>query len=153
MTERATRALEFADDFERTDDGFEATHATFETTVGVGGDGCRVVVVLPTLDAAVVEESVPDVIEDGWFETLERRLDGVEGVTGSADVTEPTIERGEDAVVVEVGFSGGDAAAAAKAVVNYVEGTWFEGVIPGYDYVETVQSVREQAHQQGSSGR
>lgn len=152
MTERARDALASADGFERSGDEFAATHATFDATVAVEDDACRVVVELPTLDAAVVDEEVPDVVADGWFETFERRLGGVEGVAASADVSEPAVERREETVVVEAAFSGGDAAEEARALVNYVEGTWFEGIVPGYDYVEEVQAVRERAHQQGSSG-
>jgi hypothetical protein len=45
----------------------------------------------------------------------------------------------------------GKAADDALALVNYVEGTWFQGVVPGYDYVEKVQSMREQAAQNAQS--
>jgi hypothetical protein len=154
MTDRATQALAADDGFERRGDRFVATHTTFDATADADGDGCRLELALPTLDAAVEGETVADVVEDGWFETFERRLDGVDAVTRTATVEPPTVERTDDSVVVETRLAdaGDDAAEDARAVVNYVEGTWFEGVVPGYDYVETVEAVRKQAHQQGSTG-
>jgi len=55
-----------------------------------------------------------------------------------------------DDVVVEVTFDGGaDPAADAEALVNFLEGTWFQGIVPGYEYREDVQSMRERAHERG----
>jgi hypothetical protein len=141
--------LDASEEFAAEDDRYRATTATFDAWV-TPGDRWRVVVEVPTLDAAVAEESVADVVEDGWFETLERRLADVTGVTRTDDVTPPTVERRAETVVVETAFApGGDPAAEALALVNFVEGTWFQGVVPGYDYVEEVAAMRESARRRG----
>lgn len=147
MTEDATRAFEHHEAFERTGNGFAATTTPFEATVRAEGDDYLVAVRLPTLDAVVVGETVAPVVEDGWFETLERRLADADGVTQAADLDAPALERRGDVVLVEVGFSAraSIAAAEAKAVVDYVEGTYMQGVIPGYEYDDPVAAVRERA--------
>lgn len=151
MTERKpTAAFESHDAFESAEgDVYEVETATFEATVHAGGSRCHVTCELPTLDAAVEGEDVADVVEEGWYETLERRLAEIRGVT-SATVADPDLSRSGERVVVETSLEGtADPAGDALAVVNYVEGTWFQGVIPGYDYVEAVESVRERARQRG----
>ncbi|WP_232686377.1 DUF5813 family protein [Halobacterium zhouii] len=142
----AEAAFEDHRHFERTDDGFAPTTNDFEATVALRDDAVSVTVTLPTLDAATTEP-VADVVEDGWYETFERRVEDAPGVAIADDVAAPDVERGTDEVTVETRVSGDDDTAAddALALVNYVEGTWFQGIIPGYDYVEEVQAMREQA--------
>ncbi|MFC7046905.1 DUF5813 family protein [Halobacteriaceae archaeon GCM10025711] len=136
-------------DFERDGDAYVATATQFDATVTVDEDAHHVRVTVPMLDAVVVGETVAPVVEEGWYETFELRLEDVSGVLRTDDVSEPTVTRDGDAAVVEATFEADGRAAAeeAMALVNYVEGTWFEGVIPGYEYVEEIQAMRERAHQ------
>lgn len=120
----------------------------WDATVTVQDDAVAISVEVPMLDEVVEEETVAPVVEDGWFETLERRLEDVDGVT-YADVTDIDVSRGGRQVTVAATLEPrpGKVADDTLAIVNYVEGTWFEGVIPGYPYVEKVQAMREQAAQ------
>jgi ATP phosphoribosyltransferase len=43
------------------------------------------------------------------------------------------------------------AADIAKAFVEYVEGTYVEGVIPGYEYADPVAGLRQRARQTGEA--
>lgn len=132
--------------------GYAVETATFDAEVIPGSESVRVTVELPSLDAAVVGESVADVVEDGWFETLDRRLEGVVDVT-PASVTAPVVDRFTDTVVVavEVTPRQGSTVEDVLAVVNFIEGTWVGGIIPGYEYVEAVESVRSSAAETGGT--
>jgi hypothetical protein len=170
--ERVERAFRQHPSFEQSDDGesdateFETTFTPFETVVtatATENDGdtheYRVVVRAPQIDAVVEGEDVGEVVQSGWFETLERRLDDAHTVADAEGATPPEIERegtGEDAaVVVTVAFERADperAAEDAKAIVEYVEGTWVQGLIPGYDYREPAATFRERARQNYDEG-
>lgn len=132
--------------FEQVDDGWTPTTNDWDATISVGDETVHITVEVPVLDEVVEEESVAPVVEDGWYETLERRLEDVDGVT-YATVTGLDVERGGRYVTVEATLQSrpGKTADDALAIVNFVEGTWFEGIIPGYPYVEKVQAMREQA--------
>lgn len=134
--------------FERTDGGFEPTTNDWDATVTVADDQVEIAVVVPTL-AAATTEPVADVVEDGWFDTFERRVADADGVTLADDVDVASVTREDGDVAVELTLTPrtGKAADDALALVNFVEGTWFQGVIPGYDYVEKVQEMRQQAAQ------
>lgn len=143
--------------FARVDERGESTANEFEPTTNdwdahtVVTDGTvELVVTVPTL-SAVVNEPVADVVEDGWYDTFERRVVDADSVTLADDVTVTDVSRADGDVTVELTMTPrtGKAADDALALVNYVEGTWFQGVIPGYDYVETVQSMRDRAAQNG----
>jgi hypothetical protein len=147
---RFTRA---ADQREATDAAFEPTTNDWDARAVVDDGGVELSVTVPTL-SAVVNEPVADVVEDGWYDTFERRVVDADSVTLADDVTVTDVSRADGGVHVELAMTprSGKAADDALALVNYVEGTWFEGVIPGYDYVEKVQSMRERAAQNGQEG-
>jgi hypothetical protein len=134
------------------DDGtaFAPTVTDWTATAVVDGDAVAIEVRVPTLQAAT-EEDVADVVTEGWFDTFERRVADADSVTLADDVTVESVARDGGDIVVALALDPRDGKAAddALALVNYVEGTWFEGVIPGYDYREDVQELRESAHQQG----
>jgi len=120
--------------------------ATVDAAVG------RLRVELPTLTAAVEGDAVGDAVADGWFRTLERRLEHVEGVTRGPDPDPPELVRGVETVTVEFDLdlgAGSVPADDAAALVRFVEGTWFEGIVPGYDYREDVEAMRNRAHEKG----
>lgn len=148
MTKGTTAAFESHGRFvHEKDDVFELAGLDFEAWVRVGTEEIVLVQELPMLDATVVGESVAPVVEDGWFDTFERRVEDVTNVT-NVDLREPSIDREGELIHLEIRFpaeAGGPEEAIAAA--NYIEGTWVEGIIPGYEYDETVQSIRSRARQ------
>ena len=159
--ENVARAFRQHPSFETVDDEFEVTFTPLGGVVTIGeesaGDAAeyRVVVTAPDIDAVVEGETVADVVRDGWFDTLERRLDDAHTVADAEEATEPTVERKGEDVVVTVTFRRADperAAEDAKAIVEYVEGTWVQGLIPGYDYRDPAATFRERARQNYDEG-
>jgi len=147
------------DAFEPTDGGFEYVKTSFDATVSVERsddvDGTpyrvEVTVRVPTLDAVVAGETVADVVEDGWYETFERRMEDAFDVARS-DGDPPAVERDaeNESIVVELSFETRDVRRAvedAAALVEYVEGTYVQGVIPGYDYRDPVAGLLDRARQ------
>ncbi|MFB6224393.1 MAG: DUF5813 family protein [Haloarcula sp.] len=115
----------------------------------------EVTVRAPTLQAATSDE-VGDAVIDGWFETLERRLEDAPKATRTAvELDEYSVTQEEEQVVVTFQYTKGgerQAADVAKTLVEYVEGTYVEGVIPGYDYVGVVADLLDSASTGGSEG-
>ncbi|WP_435100099.1 DUF5813 family protein [Halarchaeum sp. P4] len=149
------REFEASGKFEAEDGVYVPTANDWDATVTVEDGTVYVTVRVPTLSAAVTEqEEVADVVEEGWFETLELRIEDATNVTRAPEAESPTVERHDGDVVVETAIDAreGNAAEDALAVVNYVEGTWFEGIIPGYDYRPDVQDLRDRAAGRGQSG-
>jgi hypothetical protein len=145
-TTRATRAFETHGSFEQDGpDEFAVTTTPFDATVRTDDD--RVTVRLPTLDAVVAGETVADVVERGWYETLERRLDDAHTVAETDDVSPAELTREDDAAVLTVAFESTPSPHDALAVVEYAEGTWLQGVVPGYEYREPAASLVERARQ------
>ena len=134
--------------FEDAGDAYAPTTNDWDATVVVEDGAVTVTVRVPTLSASVTEhEDVAPVVEDGWLEKLALRLDDATNVTRAEAQGDPTVERDDGDVVFEATIDArpGNVADDALAVVNYVEGTWFEGIIPGYDYREDVQDLRDRA--------
>lgn len=124
----------------------------FEAAVTVGEETVSLVQQLPTLEATVVGEPVAPVVEEGWEETFERR---VEDVTGVVDpVSGPQVETDGETVRVEMELGDGEkpVAEAVRHAVDFVESTWVEGIIPGYDYDEQVERIRNRAMETGENG-
>jgi len=138
--------------FARADGAFAPTTNDWDATVAVDGETVEIAVVVPTLDAAT-NDDVAEVVEDGWYDTFERRVRDADSVTLAADVDVRSVGREGGDITVEIAFTprSGKAADDALALVNYVEGTWFQGVIPGYDYVGRVERMRQQAAQNAES--
>lgn len=123
-------------------DGFD-----FEAWVRLGEDEVVLVEELPMLDATVEGETVAQVVEEGWYETFERRVADVTSLL-QGDRGAPKVARDGDRIRVETRIEAGEQAPDdAIAATNYVEGTWVEGIIPGYDYNDTVQAIRDRAHE------
>lgn len=147
------RALAAHSRFERAEDGFVPTGTTFDARVTVDGDLVRVAATVPTLDEAVDGEAVAPVVEDGWFETFERRVRNVDGVTRAETAVVSRVERAEStvSVVIDLRTTPETVGEDVVAAVSFVEGTWMEGIIPGYDYVDRVQQLRDRARQNANS--
>ena len=151
--ETAERALATRGGFERRDGAFAATSTPFDATVDLadaeGAVRYELEMALPTLDRVVADETVAPVVEDGWFETFERRLEDVGGAL-RAEPDAVAVERDERdrTVTVTAAFEAtrpDHGAEDAAALVGYVEGTYLEGVIPGYTYREPVAGLLERA--------
>lgn len=159
LPDRVRRAFRDHGSFERRGEGRYAHVATpFEAGVDVaaGEDGrvaFDVAVRLPVLSTVAVEDVAP-VVEEGWLETLERRVADASGVVrGDHDVSPATTREGDEAVV-SASFADLNERRGvddANAVVNFVEGTYVQGVIPGYEYTEPVTSLVGRARAAGGS--
>ena len=172
------RAFEASEAFDSTDGGYALSTTVFETAVTATaiGDGTATAIDdgtatatedgpaarfhasiwLPTLDAAVAGEPVPAVVEDGWFETLDRRLQDAFSVAQTDGETEPVLERDEGVVRVRLTYAPPTArqgVADAKTLIEFVEGTYAQGIIPGYEYRGPAATLVERASNAGGSGR
>lgn len=159
MTEtsgRVARAFRDHDSFERVDEGrFESTTTTFDAIVEAGERDGRIDYVVrvraPSLSAAA-DGDVATVVEEGWLETFELRVADADGVVRGDHDLDPTVDLTAEDIVVEFAFTdinerrGVDDAAA---LINYVEGTYVQGIIPGYEYVDPVAGLVDQARRAG----
>ncbi|WP_259533290.1 DUF5813 family protein [Halalkaliarchaeum sp. AArc-CO] len=168
LPERVRRAFRDHSAFEPTPDPhqFRYTTTPFEATVeptasGTGEDAVvtfHLTVRVPMLDE-VTGDHVADVVEDGWYETFELRVADVGGVLKADRDVSPSVRRSIDdeetrIAVVEASLEDrnvrrgvGDAA----AIADYVEGTYVQGIIPGYDYESPVSEILSDAHATGGS--
>jgi hypothetical protein len=124
----------------------EAT-ATAVPTDGDRAGAFSVIVTVPTIDVAAADE-VGSAVTTGWCETFALRLGDAFDVATTSDHDEPTVERGGGVVTARFEYRAWRAdrgVADAKALVDYVEGTYAQGVIPGYEYEGPVASLVEQA--------
>lgn len=147
------RAFERHDAFdrrERDEPTYGLTTTVLETSVRPR-DRVSITVTVPGIDAAVSGETVADVVADGWFETFERRLADVYGVA-STDGEGPTIERDAREIRVRLEFDSSRPAEDAKALIEYVEGTYVQGLIPGYEYRGPAGELLEAATERGRQG-
>jgi hypothetical protein len=157
----ARRAFEHHDSFRPDGGAFLVETTVFDGRVTAvdGPDSLfayTVTVRVPTLAAATVGD-VGDAVAAGWFETLERRLEDAPQAT-RADVQLETfdVERDGDDIYVTFGFEWADpdrAVDIAKTLIEYVEGTYVEGVVPGYEYGSPVDSlIASASHDSGGGG-
>lgn len=145
--------------FERGETGYELTTTPFDAVVEIEDSGnetlYRVTITLPTLDGVVEGERVAEVVEEGWFETLELRLTDPEQVTTGQSDVDSAVKREGSEVRVEMAFRSSDperAAENAKALAEFVEGTWVQGIVPGYEYGEPAASLLDRATQNYDEG-
>jgi hypothetical protein len=160
LPERAVRAFEGHEAFERDGEWFDVTTTRFDgrATAAETDDWdlrYTIEVRAPMLSAAT-EGPVGSAVEDGWFETYELRLEDAD-MAVRQDVAfddQRVIEESGDAVAVfEFEWGNADhAPAMVKAMVEYVEGTYMEGIVPGYDYVQPVSEMLSQARQADGDG-
>lgn len=156
----AVRAFEAHDAYERDAGWFTLTSTRFDAKVTAAETDewalrYTLEVRAPTLDAATADDVGP-AVEQGWFETYERRLaDAPMAVRHDVDLaTRRVFEEAGDAVCV-FEFEWGNADRApdiAKALAEYVEGTYMEGIVPGYEYVPPVSGLLSEARRSGGDG-
>jgi len=161
VPERVRVAAERTDAFEPAgDEGYRVRTVELDAVVrpdGVDPTTLAVTVSAPRLAAVVEGEAVPEVVEDGWFETFDRRLDGVDSALSADRDLSPAATLAGEEVLVTATFADADVErglADAKALVEYVEGTYVQGAVPGYDYGEPLATLRGRAREnaQGEPG-
>lgn len=159
LPDRLRRAFEAHDSFGRDGDRWVSETTAFEASVRVAPvDDERtrltVTVRVPTLSAVTVGE-VADVVEDGWAETFERRAVDVGGVTRRDREFDPAVAVAPDEIAVTYELIDRNERRAvddAAALIDFVEGTYVQGVIPGYEYVDPVAGLIANARRHGNDG-
>jgi hypothetical protein len=160
LPESAERAFDAHEAFERDGDGYELTTTNFEGRVTAAptdewAHRYTLVVRAPLLSRAVEGEVGPD-LESGWFDTFALRLEDAPGaVREGVELETLDVHREAGDAVAEFTFEWGNAdraPAIAKALGEYVEGTYMEGVVPGFDYREPVASMLSTASQGEGTG-
>jgi hypothetical protein len=160
MPDSVARAFGRHDAFERLDGAaFELTTSAFGGRVTAAETGSHrlvytVTVSVPTLDATTADD-VGDAVASGWLDTLERRLeDAPQATRADVELARFDVEADGEDVFVTFQFEWENADRAtvlAKTFVEYVEGTYVESVVPGYNYEGTVAELLSSASQ-GSDG-
>ncbi|WP_435074487.1 DUF5813 family protein [Halorubrum sp. HHNYT27] len=113
-----------------------------------------VTVRVPTLSATTADE-VADVVEEGWTETFELRVVDVGGVTRGEHEFDPVVAVDDGEIVIDFELTDINERRGvndAGALINFVEGTYVQGVIPGYEYTDPVAGLLSSARQQGNDG-
>lgn len=161
IPERAERAFEGHDAFERDGAAFAVTTTKFSgrVTAAETDDWAleyTLTVYTPMLSAAVADETVGEAVEDGWFETYERRLEDAPMATRiDVELDDLTLRREDGEAVAAFTFTHGNADQVpliAKTFAEYLEGTYAEGIVPGYEYEGVVDELLGDARSQGGSG-
>ncbi|MGM0590886.1 MAG: DUF5813 family protein [Halobacteriota archaeon] len=159
LPDRVRRAFRDDDAFEALSEGrYESVTTHFEGRVSAAAvDGGRVhyrVTVRVPMLSAVTEDEVAPVVEDGWYETFELRVKDAGGVTRGTHDFEPSVRRDGERAVVEVDFEDLDERRAvddARALIDFVEGTYVQGIIPGYQYEAPVTELVNRALHAGDT--
>jgi hypothetical protein len=160
LPDRAVRAFEASDAFERDGRWFAVTTTRFDGRVTAEEtDEWAIAYTLevraPMLSTAI-EGDVGSAIEDGWFDTYELRLEDA-GMALRQDLefdAQRVFEEAGDAVAVfEFEWDNADhVPAMTKAIAEYVEGTYVEGVVPGYEYRPPVSELLARARTDADDG-
>ena len=159
LPDRVRRAFGDHGSFERDGDGWVSTTTAFDGRVRAepaeeGRVRFTVVVRVPALSAVTADE-VADVVEDGWADTFERRVVDVGGVTRTDREFDPAVEFDGDEIAVTYALTDINERRGvddAGALIDFVEGTYVQGVIPGYEYTAPVSDLLSAARQQGGGG-
>jgi hypothetical protein len=155
--EKFVRAFQNHEAFERDGDGFVVTTSTFggrvtATETDEWALAYTLEVGVPTLSAAT-QEAIGPAVEDGWFDTLALRLEDAPGVVRQElTLDELTVNTMADEVVATFEFEWGNAdhvPRMTKALAEYVEGTYVEGIVPGYQYGPPVSELLSSARSSG----
>ncbi|RRJ32369.1 DUF5813 family protein [Halocatena pleomorpha] len=140
------RAFERHETYADADEGFVVETTVFDSRVVIETSDETVYTLTirtPTL-ASAVEEDVGDNLLDGWFETFERRVaDASKAVRADIELTADVhSEEGEAIVTLQFPFEKAERApAVVQAMTEYVEGTYVEGVVPGFTYRPPVSGL------------
>jgi hypothetical protein len=155
LPDRAVRAFEAHDAFERDGKWFSVTTTKFDGRVTVAEtddwDLAYTLEVRAPMLSAVTADTVGPAVEDGWFDTYDRRLEDTHmAVRQDVEFADRRVfeESGDAVAVFEFEWGNADHVPnMAKAMTEYVEGTYMEGIVPGYDYQQPVSEMLAQARQ------
>ncbi|MBS3760112.1 DUF5813 family protein [Halodesulfurarchaeum sp.] len=152
MTDEIADAFRAAPGYHEQEAGvFEVGRLNFDGQLTVSKGPVTLALTVPTLDATVENETVAPVVEQGWEETFERRVEDVTNLVSTL-TEEPEVTNVSGSLRVSMSFRR-DSSTLTEEVrnaANYVEGTWVEGIIPGYEYEDQVQAIRERASKTAS---
>jgi len=159
IPDRLRTAFDTHGAFEPTTEGYRLTTTAFDAVVrgedAGHTDQYTITIHAPTLDGATVEDVGP-ALADSWRETLTRRLESVPKSTrASVTLDRLDVEQSGDQLRIEYQFSWGNpdrAVEIAKTFIEYVEGTYVEGIVPGYEYQPPVSELLSDASQAGEGG-
>jgi len=160
MPEDVAEAFGTHDSFEQSGDEFVLSTTVFDATArSVPSEGrsetYEITVHVPTLDTATTE-AVGSALEESWQETLTRRLEEATKATrASVELDAFDVEAAGEELRIEYRFTWGKperAADIAKTFIEYVEGSYVEGIVPGYEYEPPVSSLLSDASQSGNGG-
>lgn len=160
LPDRVRRAFRDHNAFEEVEAGrYESVVTPFEGVVDaspVDGGRCEFSVTarVPMLDE-VTEEHVADVVEEGWYETFALRIEDIGDITTTERDLAPEVTTEGRHAVIRLSFADINERRGvddAGAVIDYVEGTFVQGIIPGYQYTDPVASIIDKARQSGGSG-
>lgn len=134
------------------------TTTTFDATVAADpGEQTRYTVTVrpPTLGAATVGE-VGEAVAADWLRAFRRRLEDAPTATrASVELDDQTVAVTDGTVRVMYTFtwnSPSGAADIAKTLAEFVEGTYVEGIVPGYEYERPVADLLAAASQGENGG-
>lgn len=160
ITEPVRDAFACRDAFTTRPDGVAVTTTAFdgvlrEAVAGADGVVYTVAVRVPTLEAAT-DDDVGAAVAADWLRTLRRRLaDAPKATRASLELDSLSVEADGDAVDIEFVFTRstvGKVPDIVKTLVEFVEGTYVEGVVPGYEYEPPVAGLLSQASQGENRG-
>lgn len=162
LPDRVERAFRDDNSFEQEESGkYTLTTTAFEGVVEVepvdeGRIRFAITVRVPGLNA-VTEGEVAPVVEDDWYRTLRLRVEDVGGIARGDHDWQPELSRddsgsGEIRIQTELTeIAERRGVADSRAFIDFVEGTYVQGIIPGYEYTEPVSEILSKARQQGGS--
>ena len=156
LPESTRTAFERHEAYDLTEGTAVLRSVVFDATVGVTDNGDYTLTVrAPTLDSATADDVGPTVADD-WLRTLcHRARDAPKATRASVDVDEFTAKavNGEVHITYTFALERPDTAAhIAKTFAEFVEGTYVEGLIPGYEYEPPVTNLLADASQGGKRG-
>lgn len=148
------QALDAHAAFDQSAAGYRLATLTVDAVVTPTAEAVTIRVVVPSLEVTVKNEVVPAVVVAEWFETFKRRLEAGYEVARRPAASPVEVDRGGNEVTVTYRIEPGDPAvtvADAKAIAEFVQGTYVQGAIPGYDYGPPLGDLLSGAWDAGST--
>jgi hypothetical protein len=155
VPDEAREAFEAHDSVTATAEGFAVESTVFDgfLTASEGPDWKHtytVTVYVPSLGEATADE-VGAAVEENWQDTLTRRLeDAPQATRSSVEIHDFEVEDLGGELQITYSFEWGEprrATEIGKTFVEYVEGTYVEGIVPGYEYEPPVSDLLSSASQ------
>ena len=158
LSDRVTRAVDDHRAFEPTSElRFRSTTTTFDGVVDAtetdDGASFAVTVTVPML-GAVTDDDLAPIVEDGWYETFERRVTDLGAIFRIERELTPTVSHGENEATLTATLTDRNIDRGVNdsaALIDFVEGTYVQGIIPGYTYTDPVAGLLKQAREAAGS--